>query len=51
MAPLVALVSDPSGTPSNAIYFWLTGALSSVLDNAPTVLSCSSISPAAILRS
>ena len=38
MAPLVALVSDPSGTPSNAIYFWLTGALSSVLDNAPTYL-------------
>ena len=38
MAPLVALVSDTSGTPNDAIYFWLTGALSSVLDNAPTYL-------------
>jgi Na+/H+ antiporter NhaD/arsenite permease-like protein len=38
MAPLVDLVSDPSGVPNNALYFWLTGALSSVLDNAPTYL-------------
>jgi len=38
MAPLVALVSDPTGVPNNALYFWLTGALSSVLDNAPTYL-------------
>ena len=38
MAPLVALVSDPAGAPNNVLYFWLTGALSSVLDNAPTYL-------------
>jgi Na+/H+ antiporter NhaD/arsenite permease-like protein len=38
MAPLVALVSGPDGAPDNAMYFWLTGALSSFLDNAPTYL-------------
>jgi len=38
MAPLVALVSDASGAPNDVLYFWLTGALSSVLDNAPTYL-------------
>jgi Na+/H+ antiporter NhaD/arsenite permease-like protein len=37
-APLVALVSNPDGTPNNAMYFWLSGALSSFLDNAPTYL-------------
>lgn len=37
-APLVALVSNPDGSPSNAAYFWLAGALSSFLDNAPTYL-------------
>jgi Na+/H+ antiporter NhaD/arsenite permease-like protein len=35
---LVALVSNPDGSPNNAAYFWLTGALSSFLDNAPTYL-------------
>lgn len=34
---LVALVSD-NGQPVNGAYFWLTGALSSFLDNAPTYL-------------
>lgn len=38
LAPLVALVTDSSGQPINAMYFWLTGALSSFLDNAPTYL-------------
>jgi len=38
MAPLVALVSGPDGAPDNAMYFWMTGALSSFLDNAPTYL-------------
>jgi Na+/H+ antiporter NhaD/arsenite permease-like protein len=38
MAPLVALVTDGSGKPINAAYFWLTGGLSSFLDNAPTYL-------------
>lgn len=38
MAGLVAMVSDPQGHPINAMYFWLTGALSGFLDNAPTYL-------------
>jgi len=37
LAPLVALVSV-QGEPHNALYFWLTGALSAFLDNAPTYL-------------
>ena len=37
-AGVVALVSRPDGTPNEAMYFWLTGALSSFLDNAPTYL-------------
>jgi Na+/H+ antiporter NhaD/arsenite permease-like protein len=37
-APLVALVAHADGTPNNAMYFWLTGILSSFLDNAPTYL-------------
>ena len=37
-AGLVALVTNPDGTPNNVMYFWLTGALSSFLDNAPTYL-------------
>ena len=37
-APLVSLVTGPAGEPDNLAYFWLTGALSSFLDNAPTYL-------------
>jgi Na+/H+ antiporter NhaD/arsenite permease-like protein len=37
-APLIAAVSGPDGRPNDVVYFWLTGALSSVLDNAPTYL-------------
>jgi Na+/H+ antiporter NhaD/arsenite permease-like protein len=37
-APLVGLVTNADGTPNNTAYFWLTGALSSFLDNAPTYL-------------
>lgn len=37
-APLVALVSNPDGSANNVAYFWLTGILSSFLDNAPTYL-------------
>jgi Na+/H+ antiporter NhaD/arsenite permease-like protein len=37
-APLVSLVSTPDGQPVEAAYFWLTGGLSSFLDNAPTYL-------------
>jgi Na+/H+ antiporter NhaD/arsenite permease-like protein len=36
--PLLALVNTPTGAPNNLAYFWLTGALSSFLDNAPTYL-------------
>jgi Na+/H+ antiporter NhaD/arsenite permease-like protein len=38
LAPLLRLVSHPDGTPDNLMYFWLTGLLSSFLDNAPTYL-------------
>ncbi|MDR1777483.1 MAG: sodium:proton antiporter [Desulfovibrio sp.] len=38
LAPLIRLVTSPDGQPVNAAYFWLTGALSSFLDNAPTYL-------------
>ncbi|MBQ0824410.1 sodium:proton antiporter [Microvirga sp. HBU67558] len=37
-APLVALVTNPDGSANNAAYFWLSGGLSSFLDNAPTYL-------------
>jgi len=37
-APLLSLVSTPDGKPIDAAYFWLTGGLSSFLDNAPTYL-------------
>jgi Na+/H+ antiporter NhaD/arsenite permease-like protein len=37
-ASLVALVTNPDGSANNAAYFWLTGILSSFLDNAPTYL-------------
>ncbi|MCA4920859.1 MAG: sodium:proton antiporter [Roseomonas sp.] len=37
-APLVALTSGADGEPIPWVYFWLTGALSSFLDNAPTYL-------------
>lgn len=38
--PLAVLVNlaAPGGAPVDGIFFWLTGALSSVLDNAPTYL-------------
>lgn len=39
LAGIVALLSGPGGEPSNSAYFWLTGILSSVLDNAPTYLA------------
>jgi len=38
LAPLVALVTGPDGAPDTLAYFWLTGGLSSFLDNAPTYL-------------
>ena len=38
LAPLVALATGPDGQPDNTAYFWMTGLLSSFLDNAPTYL-------------
>ncbi len=38
LASVVSSVSDGSGEPVNYMYFWLTGILSSFLDNAPTYL-------------
>ncbi len=35
---VVALVTRPDGQPDPLMYFWITGALSSFLDNAPTYL-------------
>jgi Na+/H+ antiporter NhaD/arsenite permease-like protein len=35
---IVRAVTDGSGQPINAMYFWATGILSSFLDNAPTYL-------------
>jgi len=35
----LALMTDDAGEPRNAAYFWLAGALSAVLDNAPTYLA------------
>ena len=32
-------MTGPDGQPVNAAYFWLTGMLSSFLDNAPTYLA------------
>ena len=37
LSGIIALVST-DGVANNAMYFWLTGALSSFLDNAPTYL-------------
>jgi Na+/H+ antiporter NhaD/arsenite permease-like protein len=38
LGPLVSLVTGEGGAPVNIAYFWMTGALSSFLDNAPTYL-------------
>lgn len=35
---VVRAVTHADGTPNPAMYFWVTGTLSSVLDNAPTYL-------------
>ncbi len=38
LASVVGAVTDSSGNPIDMMYFWLTGILSSFLDNAPTYL-------------
>lgn len=37
-ASLLTLVSRPDGLPDPMLYFWVTGGLSAILDNAPTYL-------------
>ena len=38
LSPIVHAVSDAQGQPIDTMYFWITGILSSFLDNAPTYL-------------
>jgi Na+/H+ antiporter NhaD/arsenite permease-like protein len=38
LSAVIGAVTDEAGQPQNAMYFWLTGILSSFLDNAPTDL-------------
>ena len=38
LAPWIRLLTAPDGRPVNALYFWFSGGLSSILDNAPTYL-------------
>jgi Na+/H+ antiporter NhaD/arsenite permease-like protein len=38
LAPLVSVVTGADGQPNDLAYFWMTGILSSFLDNAPTYL-------------
>lgn len=38
LSSVVHAVTNADGTPNNAMFFWLTGLLSSFLDNAPTYL-------------
>ena len=38
MGGIINMVTDSDGNPVNIMYFWLTGVLSSFLDNAPTYL-------------
>lgn len=38
LGSLIDLVQGPAGEPVDHVYFWLTGLLSSVLDNVPTYI-------------
>ena len=38
-APVASFVTQASGAPNDPAYFWMTGILSSFLDNAPTYLA------------
>lgn len=38
MSGIVHMVHDTNGAPIDSMYFWMTGALSAFLDNAPTYL-------------
>ena len=47
LGSILAVVTDSHGNPVNIMYFWLTGLLSSFLDNAPTYLAFFSLAGAA----
>ena len=36
LSSVINMVTNTDGSPANTMYFWLTGVLSSFLDNAPT---------------
>ncbi|MEM7070532.1 MAG: sodium:proton antiporter [Pseudomonadota bacterium] len=38
LSAITNMISDSNGQPINSLYFWVTGILSSFLDNAPTYL-------------
>ena len=38
LGPMLRVLEGPGGVPANGAYFWATGLISSVLDNAPTYL-------------
>lgn len=45
LAFLLRAVTDRDGTPNEMAYFWLTGSLSAILDNAPTYLVFFELAP------
>jgi Na+/H+ antiporter NhaD/arsenite permease-like protein len=50
LAPMLELLAGADGQPLDTRYFWLTGALSSVLDNAPTYLVFFSLAGGAAIQ-
>ena len=38
LSPVISMLTDSNGDNINIMYFWITGGLSSFLDNAPTYL-------------
>ncbi len=38
LSPVISMLTDSNGNNINIMYFWITGGLSSFLDNAPTYL-------------
>merc|ERR1712224_463807 len=38
LADIIRIITNQDGSPINHFYFWITGLLSALLDNAPTYL-------------